>query len=52
MSATAVRVSPDWLLLREPADAAARSGELAERLGRCLATAGRRPGLKAGADWN
>ena len=41
MTATAVRVSPEWLLLREPADAAARSAELAERLGRRLATAGR-----------
>ena len=41
MSATAVRVSPDWLLLREPADAAARSVELAERHARHLATAGR-----------
>ena len=40
MSATAVLVSPEWLLLREPADAAARSAELAERLGRHLATAG------------
>jgi hypothetical protein len=29
-----VPVSPEWLLLREPADAAARSDELAERLGR------------------
>jgi hypothetical protein len=41
MSAEGVRVSPEWLLLREPADAAARSAELAERLGRHLATAGR-----------
>jgi hypothetical protein len=41
MTATAVRVSPGWLVLREPADAAARSAELAERLGRHLATAGR-----------
>ena len=32
MSAQAVRVSSGWLALREPADAAARSGELAERL--------------------
>jgi hypothetical protein len=36
MSATAVRVSPEWLALREPADAAARSTELAERLARDL----------------
>jgi hypothetical protein len=36
MSAAAVAVSPAWLLLREPADAAARSGELAERLERHL----------------
>ena len=36
MSATAVRVNPEWLLLREPADAAARSAELAERLTRHL----------------
>jgi hypothetical protein len=41
MSAEGVRVSPEWLLLREPADAAARSAELAERLGRHLATASR-----------
>jgi hypothetical protein len=40
MSAEDVRVSPEWLLLREPADAAARSAELAERLARHL-TAGR-----------
>ena len=36
MIADAVRVSPEWLLLREPADAAARSAELAERLARDL----------------
>ncbi len=41
MSATAVRVSPEWLVLREPADAAARSAELAERLARHLTAAGR-----------
>lgn len=41
MTAEAVRVSPRWLALREPADAAARSEELAERLGRHLPTAGR-----------
>jgi hypothetical protein len=41
MSADAVRVSPEWLLLRERADAAARSAELADRLARHLATAGR-----------
>jgi hypothetical protein len=36
MSATAVRVSPAWLVRREPADAAARSAELAGRLRRYL----------------
>ena len=41
LSAEAPRVSPEWLLLREPADAVARSAELAGRLGRYLATAGR-----------
>ena len=41
MSAEAVRVSPEWLVLREPADAAARSAELAERLARHLPAAGR-----------
>ena len=40
MSAEGVRVSPEWLLLREPADAAARSAELVERLRRRLAKAG------------
>jgi hypothetical protein len=34
-------VSPDWLELREGADAAARSAELAERLARHLPAAGR-----------
>ena len=41
MSATAVRVSPGWLRLREPADAAARSEELAGRVVRRLPAAGR-----------
>ena len=39
MTATVVRVSPDWLALREPADAAARSGALVQRVARHL-TAG------------
>jgi hypothetical protein len=41
MSVNGVRVGPEWLVLREPADAAARSAELADRLGRHLAEAGR-----------
>jgi hypothetical protein len=41
MSAAPVLVSPEWLSLREPAVAAARSAELADRLGRHLAAAGR-----------
>jgi hypothetical protein len=40
MTATAVRVSPGWLVLREPADAAARSAELAERVRRYLPAPG------------
>jgi hypothetical protein len=36
MSAVGVRVSPEWLVLREPADAEARSVDLAERLARRL----------------
>jgi hypothetical protein len=37
----AVRTSPEWLVLREPADAAARSVELARRLERHLPASGR-----------
>jgi hypothetical protein len=40
MSATAVRVSAGWLVLREPADAAGRSAELADRLRQFLPAAG------------
>jgi hypothetical protein len=40
MTAEAVLVAPEWLVLREPADAAARSAELAERLARRLPAAG------------
>jgi trans-aconitate methyltransferase len=39
MSAEGVRVSPHWLRLREPADAAARAHELVERLRRRLVPA-------------
>ena len=53
MSAIAVRVSPAWLELREPADAAARSAELAARLARHLPADGRLVihdlGVKGGA---
>ncbi len=41
MIARAVRTSPHWLALREPADAAARSVELVQRLGRHLPASGR-----------
>lgn len=41
MTATAVRVSSEWLRLRQPADTAARSAELADRLRRYFATADR-----------
>jgi hypothetical protein len=40
MSAVGVRVTPEWLVLREPADAAARSVELVERLVRHLPPTG------------
>jgi hypothetical protein len=41
MTGPAIRVSADWLALREPADAAARAVELAERLARERPPAGR-----------
>ena len=40
LSAEAGGVSPEWLVLREPADAAARSAALARRLGRQLPATG------------
>jgi len=40
MTATVVRVTPEWLARRESADAVARSDELAERLARHLPSAG------------
>lgn len=39
--ADGARVSPEWLVLREPADAAARSAELADRLASRLPATGR-----------
>jgi hypothetical protein len=41
VSSRTVRTSPHWLVLREPADAAARSVELAQRLERHLPAIGR-----------
>jgi hypothetical protein len=41
MSAEPIRVSAEWLALREPADAAARARELVEHLGRNLPATGR-----------
>jgi hypothetical protein len=41
MSASGVRVNPEWLHLRERADASARSAELAAHLAKHVATAGR-----------
>ena len=40
LGAEDVRVTPEWLTLREPADAAARSAEIAERAARQLPAAG------------
>jgi hypothetical protein len=42
MSAEVIRVSPGWLALREPADAEARAGDLAEALERALPAGGTR----------
>ena len=41
MTAATVRVTPSWLRLREPADAAARSAELVEHVRRAVRGAGR-----------
>ena len=41
MTAEGIRVSREWLALREPADAAARAPDLAEQLRQSLPTAGR-----------
>ena len=41
MNAPAIRVSREWLSLREPVDAAARACDLAEQLGRRIPAAGR-----------
>ena len=40
MTVEVARVTPEWLVLRQPADAAARSAELAARLARHLPTGG------------
>jgi hypothetical protein len=42
MSEDVIRVSPEWLALREPADAAAHAGDLAEDLERALPASGPR----------
>ena len=40
MTAPPIRVSPEWLALREPADSSARATDLVERLVRALPSAG------------
>jgi trans-aconitate methyltransferase len=42
MTVEGIRVSRRWLVLREPADAAARASDLVEHLGRHLPATGRR----------